>query len=323
MNSKSILGGFYPAKAKIDFIKIQATHEEKWGTNPLLNKAYTRGRLFVNGDIGRVNDIYLTLHDPTPAELKVFLEKSTMMMILEVELSIDWHLKDESNDIGELEVLRRKIVQALYPMKMGEKITRKYYDIENHEYANDPMNSRSENTVIWREPREWVKIRCYIKTNDQKKEIASYSVRLEVNLSQGELVKLGAHRICLLPDLIQSLQKNLSGYFYVAAGIKFSKNRCRSKNPATRAQARHQHEKMRRKVDRIWKNSGAMGAMRGRHTVKPDAVLNRDIGRALSHYKEKLQYCGFVPQICPNLRKELLHEYDIYQGVKRKETGSL
>lgn len=323
MNSQNILEGFNPPRAKIDFIKLQAIGESKWGNHPALNEALVRGRLKVNGRVGRVNGVYLTLHDPTVEELKVFRDMAPQMMIQQIELSIDWHLKDCSNDYGQLEVLRRILVQNLYP-KMPRKVTRKFYDTQTKTIIKDAMNSRSQRTTYWKEPHEWIQVRCYIKTEDRKRSIDNYSVRLEVTISQGALAQLGAHRICLLPDLVDGIQGKLTPFLFVAAGIKPRiGRRCRSNAPQVKAKARHESEKARREADRIWKRSGAMGAIRGGYAVTPDSVLNRQIGRALSHYKEKLQYGGFVPDICPEIHDAYLHEFDVIQQVSNRSQHDL
>lgn len=312
MNTKEILTVFSHARAKIDFIKLQATEQEKWQKNPLLIEALECGRLHINGGPSGSNEIYLTLHDPTVDELMVFHNSAPQMMIREIEFSVDWHLKDRSNDFGQLEILRRRLVQNLHP-QMGGKVTRKFYDLQRSAIIKDAMNSHSHNTVYWKERREWIQVRCYIKTRDANKPIDNYSVRIEVTLGQGALVEHAAHRICLLPDLINSLQRNLSGYLYAASEIRLPRRRCRSKNHQTQVHARHDAIKAQRKADRIWKWSGAMGAQQAGYAVKPDSILNRQTGRALSRLKEKMLYGDFVPQLCPEILDELRHEYDVIQ----------
>lgn len=248
---------------------------------------------------------FLTIHDATPATIAYLVNEHGSHRVRDIEISLDYFLKDGSNDPARLLALHRYLVHCLCP---GHTLIRKTYlqtGADSGRYVRDGLETQNKGTsAIWEHVYKGFKVRLYIKTIDNKKPIERHSVRLEVNLDHVELEKTfnpddgearlsrigedGPFRVHMLPRLFRALRSYLTGFLYVAEGIvpKFQRTRAVGQK-AERIENANSREAC--KVEHCWRRYGAAWASRHDYRVRPNADANDEIGRALTELQRQLK----------------------------------
>ena len=214
------------------------------------------------------------------------------MELLTLEISLDFYLKDKSNDELRLEELRSWLAKTLYPQKHAhfkERSWRKYYDEWSKKVMRDRMLTKGRKTIYWCTANGSDQIRLYTKKIDNKKPLKTHCVRLEITLLRGGCQNLGVNRIFMLPKFVIDMRKTLSPYFSVAKYIKPSSKRAsRSKDPIKLAiinkASASEDIKLRKYSDRY----GVAWALKHDYPVQPDSEVNRFIGQGLKKLRENL-----------------------------------
>ena len=139
---------------------------------------------------------FLTIHDPSKATIDYLVRNHGDVRVRGIEISLDYCLKDGSNDLGKLKTLHAHLVHCLFP---GHGLIRKTFiktgknaktgeDVGH--YVRDTLKTKNGGTsVIWEAAYQGFKVRLYIKTKDNGIDIGRHSVRLEINVSGAELAK--------------------------------------------------------------------------------------------------------------------------------------
>jgi hypothetical protein len=241
---------------------------------------------------------FLSIHDATPETIAYLVSEHGNHRVRDIEISLDYFLKDGTNDPARLLELHRYLVHCLCP---GHDLIRKTYlptGPNSGHYARDGLETKNCGTsVIWEHFYKGFKIRLYIKTADNKKPIERHCVRLEINLDHVELEKTynpddgesrlfrigedGPFRVHMLPRLFRALRRYLTGFLYVADGIVPKLQRTRAVGQKAERIERANSRKVR-KVEDCWRRYGAAWASRHDYRVKPNIDANDEIGRALT-----------------------------------------
>lgn len=201
---QSIFLEFQNPVSKIDFITLPLTKifDTTGGLQPLeaikeagerlcFPKAAERTPAAWNPYNDFEND-WVTIHDPAPATLAYLVEGCPSVEIRELEVALDYFLADGTNDRQRLERLHAHIAHSLAP----GRFVRSYFDPSKGrkgKYVRDRLQSKNcGKTVIWegRYGGFRVKIKVYIKVQDNGTPIDRHSVRLEITLGQGATAAL-------------------------------------------------------------------------------------------------------------------------------------
>lgn len=299
-----LIKDFCPPLAKIDFIKFNV-RPPIWNNLGVKNDFEAENdfekELLKNGGYVRVScrprcnqyqDVEITVHDPSKEGLQFLVNEYPDTGIRELEIAIDFFLKDGSNDpvrlIGFHDCLKRR----LYPQRhiMMKRGRRKFYDTSDKSIKRDTLKTRSGNeTIYWQDADCIQKVRLYIKTKDNHKPIKKRCVRLEVTLTQSACVRLRVDRIWMLPEFFEGMRRYLSPFFNVAKGIKPRIKRSRFITPKKQKLADLEAKKEQKRVERNWKRFGAAWAVEHGYKIAPDADTNRLIGAALKGLQNRMR----------------------------------
>lgn len=295
--------------ASIDFISVPLssfirTTEEAAPRLSVIEKTGARYEWPEKPSINWEGD-FLSIHDATPATIAYLVNEHGSHRVRDIEISLDYFLRDGSNDPARLLAMHRYLVHCLCP---GHGLIRKAYrptGPDSGHYERDGLETKNQGTsVIWEHVYKAFKVRLYIKTQDNKKPIERHSVRLEINLEQTELerefnpddgeVRLsrlgedGPFRLHMLPRLFRALRRYLTGFLYVAEGIAPKLQRTRAIGTrAKRIESANVQESSR--VSNSWQRYGAAWASRHGYRVKPNVGVNDDIGRALTELQRQVE----------------------------------
>lgn len=248
---------------------------------------------------------FLTIHDATPATIAYLVTEHGNHRVRDIEISLDYFLKDGSNDPHRLLAMHRYLVHCLFP---GHGLIRKTFlqtGANFGRYVRDGLETKNRgSSVIWEHAYKGFKIRLYVKTMDNKKAIERHSVRLEINLDQIELEKTfnpddgearpfrigedGPFRLHMLPRLFRAARRYLTNFLYVAESIVPKLQRTRaSGQKAKRIGSSNKREVFR--VEHSWQRYGAAWASRHAYRVRPNVAANDDIGRSLTELRRQIE----------------------------------
>ncbi|MEO5655849.1 MAG: hypothetical protein ABIR00_07695 [Nitrosospira sp.] len=288
---------FGQPKAKIDFITLAfpASIENEADVLRFGNGVKTFGGSIKSPKKPRwPEDDWVSIHDPSLQTLQFLLDEysDTRTKILKLEVAIDFHLKDGSNDYMRLEELHSWLKVCLFPQRheLMRKGYRKFYEKSSNKIKRDTLETRSsKETVYWTDIYNREQVRLYIKTIDGKKPIERHCVRLEITLFAGGCQRAKLFWIGNLPRFFKDMRSYLSPFFNVAKGIKPELPRVRSKNPKKAFKAASEAAKEKTRVEQRWNRYGAAWAAKHRYKTVPDAETNRFIGRGLGRLQDRLK----------------------------------
>lgn len=290
MNYSHLAVAFRKPKAKIDFIKTVVPSvlltEPKLAME--LQKAI-QGRIEVPK---RHSDNWITIHDPSIADLQWMLDHVPEAPVLAIEIAVDWQLADGRNDPDQLMVLHSWFNHCLFPQRHAElhQAKRHRYSHQSDKYERDNLETLGGDTTFqWRDNKQKMRVRLYRKSLDNKKPLTGqHSVRLEATLERGACQEFDLHRIAELPQFADRMRRELSDCFFVAEGIKPKIRQSRAKTPAKAQKALREAEAEQRRVEREWERYGAQWAAKHGYEAQPDTEATRAIGVALKRLREKM-----------------------------------
>lgn len=308
--------------AKIDFITIDAH-----ALIPVL-RSMGDDRIKFVGRIElpkRTDAVWMTIHDPSRADLQFLVETVPESEILGLEVTLDFLLTDGTSRGARLCELHRHLTVNLYPNRHQRfnKATRKLYVGDDRKIRLDKMKTGNGHTTrYWREPRGFEAIRLYIKTHDNKQPVLQQSVRLELTMTRGGCQMANTHRMCLLPNYLHNIRRNTSKAFQIAAGIKPNIKRTRATKAARLAKAEKEAAKERRKVERAYAKYGACWVGEHGYRVVPDTTASAMIGNALKQLREQFLALK-LPEESAELPAKWDYNSDMYQGVADRSADTL
>jgi hypothetical protein len=312
MDYTRFINEFGQPKAKIDFITLALPASIKNESDVF---RFEKGIQTFGGAIKVAkkwrgpNDDWISIHDPSSQTLQFLLDEycDTRTRVMALEVAIDFHLKDGSNDYMRLEELHSWLKVCLFPQRHEHmrKSYRKFYDKSSNKIKRDNLETRSgEETIYWKDSYNREQVRLYIKTIDDKKPIDRHSVRLEITLLGG-----GCHRAKLfwignLPRFFKNMRSYLSPFLNVAKGIKPEIARVRSKDPKKTLKAASEAAKEKARVEQRWNKYGSAWAAEHRYKTIPDAETNRFIGKGLGRLQDKLKSLKLTRKVPDDLDYE-------------------
>lgn len=286
------LTDFYLA-AKIDFITIAFPRGIRTNADALRLGSSIRGRVEVAKRWRDDRDDWITIHDPHRDDLQYLLNNYPEAEILTLEVAVDFFLKDGTNDLERLQAAHRHLTVNLvpaFPQKFHRSpsgVQRKIY--KDGKISRDTMKTSSSGmSTYWTDACQWEQVRAYVKTLDNKHPIDRHSARIEVTLDRGGCQTAGVNRVCLLPSFAKKIRSGLSPFFRVAAGIKPTIKRTRTKNQAKIDKAAHEGDRVRRKAKRDYERYGAAAAHKHGNRIIIDHDVSNAIGGALKALREQL-----------------------------------
>lgn len=257
---------------------------------------------------------WITIHDVQPSDFQNLVEMFPRHGIIGLETTIDFFLKDGSNDSERLAMLHQYMIHACHPQhKWLVDSNRYYYVIAKNTVIKDTLNSRAASTTAyWRNKTGFVSNRLYIKTDDNKKPIKRHSVRYEATFNRGGCQDAQLHTIVLLPDFICRMRDEMSHLFFVADGFSHGLPRVRSKNPEKLEKAETNAEKKLKSSERNWVKYGAAWGVRHGYKLRPNAKANLMIGNALKSLRERYMSVE-LPENVADVYKEAKEYIALYQ----------
>lgn len=325
MNYEWLITHFGKPKSKIDFIKLglPATLSR---ADALRLHSEIKGRIDVPERWRTYKDDWITIHDPTFADLQLLVNEYYETEIIALEVAVDFKLKDGSNDPERLRALHTWLKVCLFPQRhkrLKGKGRRRYFDETSGTIETDMLKTRStDKTVYWASPEEFEQVRLYIKEKDYKKPIEEHSVRIEATLYRGGCQKANVHRVGLLPVFGKELRRYLSPFFNVSNGIKPKIKRTRIKDPKKAKMALIAADKERVRVERNWNKYGAAWAAKHGYHITPDTKTNCLTGAALKGLRESLMRLS-VPEKVADWDEWVAAKKSIYLGVEDIKRGEL
>ena len=305
----SPLKHFATPKAKIDFITLRIPSSLDIDGAYLLHKA-VKGRIEVPG---KHWGNWFTIHDPAIKDLQYLLDHHPECEIQGFEFAIDFKLADGSSDKARLVELHNWLTKRLFPQR-DERMElvgrRKYYDLRLKKVLPDALKTKNkEETTYWTNNTGFEQIRLYIKTEDNHKPLEHHFVRLEATLSRGGCQNAGISHVSELPCFANGMRRELSKFFYVAAGIKPNLKRSRSSTPTKVVIAAEKAKKEMSRVELAWETMGAAWAAKHGYSTIPDAPTNRRIGIALKELREGMMSLKLTRKVAD------LPSYEIMKSV--------
>jgi len=302
----------FKAEAKIDYLTTAL---------PVGIKTYSDASRFTSAVKGKVNcasrwrsnrDDWVTIHDPQSSDFQYLLDHHPEAQVRAIEIAIDFTLLDGSSDRERLEELFKWFAVRLFPQRHHrmKKEARKFFDTQTGKYTRDTLISKCRNTtVVWGSGfRQTALVKLYIKTHDNKKPVAGQvAVRLEVTLyiSGCQRAEVGLYRIAELPQFINNMRRYLSGFLYVASGIKPKIKRTRTNDPAKATRAAGEAQKELDRVGQAWSQKGASWAAKHGYDTIPDTRANRMIGVALKTLREELRALKLTKKVAEHAGYEV------------------
>lgn len=232
-------------------------------------------------------DDWIQIHDPTPADLQLVLDRHRRAEVIGLEFYLDFFPKS-GNAMNQ--ALLDQLGRAVYPQRgMASRLTAiKAYDPVSGKVQKERLTKAPGlKTRYLRSRTGYEQVRVYLKEKDQKRPVPE-RVRLEITFTAGGCQLVNAHRMVLLPSFIKRMRKVLARYLYFAKGIKPKLPRLRAKSPARRKQAEHQAQRERLRVERAWSLYGTHWAIKHAYGVVPDRAMNELIQAALKDLRERL-----------------------------------
>ena len=207
---------------------------------------------------------FITIHDPELDDFRYLIRHFPKSQINHLEVAVDAHLPDGSNDVYLLRQLKSQLRHCIAPQAHGEleRAERRYFDLTKRRWATDPtVHSAPLTTVDYLDRKSGCRLKIYIKSKDHGRSVSQCFVRTELTLAGVGPAR--AHVDCV--EDLQAFAKRLRRYcasaFTVGRGFKRG-------DPG----------------DERWRKSGASWVLKqGKAVVvQPDAEVNRAFGDALS-----------------------------------------
>jgi hypothetical protein len=258
-------GPFQRLRAKIDCITIaQGSGLKKADLDVLRTK--------ISGKIVRPNNLphQVTIHDPTPADLKHLTVHYPHAHVYYIEIAVDIFLPHDSNDLYLLRQVKEQIRHCMSPQKHArfKNCQRKYYSPIRRNLVDDTTRRPAPlMTVYFDSRRTGLQTKLYLKTIDQGNLVPIPHTRIEFSLKSAAPEWAGLETISDLPVFSRRLRTSCSDAFRIFNGFKGAPD-------ADLHWARH---------GASWGKAGAKGL-----TLKPDPEANRQIGNALNDLSRKL-----------------------------------
>lgn len=239
----------------------------------------------------------ITVHDPDVRELQRMIDGYPNAWLAEIEFTIDFRPNGEPAGEDKLVPVFRWLSDCVFPPM--PKARQKAYVPRTDKYERQYNAEECPNTTrIWDAQRAWSQMRLYIKKDDPNRIVDFPSVRLEATLSSGACQDFGVSRLWQLVDLIPSVRKTLSPYFFVADGIKPKLIRIRNAEGKAGRRDTTLNKRETNKVERAWRYRGAMWAAENGYNVDPHKEANKRIGDALGKLQDGLKSLKLPENSC-------------------------
>jgi hypothetical protein len=303
---------FDTPKASIDFITIQLPNTIKEPHQARRLQDRISGHISCPNRWRDNRDDWITIHDPTQSDLQWLLDHYPETRIRCLEVSVDFHLADKSNDPELLHLAHTWLTMRLFPERhpsMERVAKRRYYDLRKNQIIHSGMRPKNDiGSVYWTNPRCQEQVRLYVKKQDKFRQVSQHSVRLEVTLFEGGCQNIDLHRLAELPQFADVLRKYLSRFLFVASGIKPKLKRMdRATTNSKREQLQRLNDREQARVARNWERYGAIWCSKHDYSPIPDTESNRKIGIALKRLRKRLQSLKLTQKVANTPSYEPLH----------------
>jgi len=222
-------------------------------------------QLQLNGTVKRPNNRprTATIHDPSNADLRFLTKHYADAQIDSIEIAIDVHLPNRSNDLYLFRGLKLQLRHCLAPQRHQNfpNTERKFFDLNCGQYIHDAASNSNgaPTTVTYSSAFKGHSLKLYLKTRDQNKPSPTVFVRTELRIESPSWA--GLEFVSDLNRFGQNLRKYCSDAFFIGKGFN---------------------------LDDIagtkWKKYGSAWDIKGQKNlqVRPDPVANKKFGDALS-----------------------------------------
>lgn len=278
--------------AKIDFVTVATTSKCEL---PALSGSIKWPRLF--------NNRRLTIHDPTPDDLRILVAHLRDPDILELEVAVDLRpsVRDsESDHTDKLHHIYYEVNARLLPWhgaRISNTVMGVFNPFKGASGGLEPFDMRRPRKpwqAIYGHRDHPAQVKLYIKTLDQRESLPwqEHVVRTEVRLSG---VALADHDLTRLSDLFGFRYRNrLSPYFRLVHDSRRRFRHAASEGGILKV--------VRRRLEEIdqdtWADVGAPGFRDNAKVVmRRDIEANRRFGQALRRIEKLLAKTRFEPRI--------------------------
>jgi hypothetical protein len=297
------LSDFRPT-SKIDFIKVTG-HPLLLGRSTdyklrVLNNFYD-GTVKLPGRNLHPLNTWMTIHDPTVADLERLVGTVRDAQIQEIEIAVDFLPRCQMS-LTQLAPLYLWLRHSLCPQTHRNMLAprRSQYSERSHDYVRlrsfTPLLGNG--TFTWTSADAYSAVRLYIKQTHEDKHgktvLRQPFVRLEATLTAGAMQHAHAWKVGSLSVFAKRLRWFVSPLFSVGQAVKpaykIRVDRLRTSTAKIRAEALLLRENT--KLVRAWTRYGSVYAAKHGLKVVPDRTANRLIETALKRLGERLTRLG-------------------------------
>src|SRR5450830_29578 len=262
--TKVDLTPFLPMRAKIDCITISWPFGSSLTELEQLEeiKARMAGRVALPRD--HLGSSFITIHDPELDDFRYLIKHFPKSHINHLEVAVDAHLPDGSNDTYLLRQLKEQLRHCIAPQVHDQFkcVERRYFDLMKKRWVSDAsVHSAPLTTVDYIDRKSGHRLKIYIKSKDRGRPVSQCFVRTELTLAGAGPSRAYVDCVEDLPAFAKRLRKYCASAFKVGEGFKRG-------DPGGKR----------------WTKSGAAWAINPSKgmVVQPDPLVNRAFGDALS-----------------------------------------
>jgi hypothetical protein len=236
---------------------------------------------------------WMTIHDPTVADLQGLLDYYADGEVVALELAMDYRPRSPSR--STLENLNCYLYHAIYPNRLPGLAKAARHRFNGHEppcYDLSPPDP--SRTAYWKEPRRYFELKLYIK--DEARGAKVPVVRVELRLNRGGCQDMKISRVAQLPSFAGGLRRAVNDAFTVAKGAKFDPVISKSNKVTEIARVARTNKRERKRREVGFTEHGVAWCVKHSVQVAPDAGFTRLTGGALQRLAKTLARVVFRPE---------------------------
>ncbi len=258
---------FEPPKAKIDCIKFGWPFD---ADVEVLKRMQTLVGVRLKLPQDPIGESFIAIQDPTLDDFRVIYKEFPEMDVRQIEIAVDFRLPYGSNYGYLLRRLKEQLRHCMAPHEHPhfKESKRTYFDPKSKHWRVDSAAQECPYTTVRIESQSGMIMKTYIKTKDQKMDVANPFVRLELTLRGAATELAGLDKLKDLPFFVDRMRKYCMNAFVIGQGFK-------QNDP----------------IGSKWKEKGAVwGVVPSKGLlVKSDVDVHKAIGDAINELRRSLK----------------------------------